>query len=118
MKNVKLFEKGEKVIVKRTGSNASDLNRGSLDIRGVYGVKNWANKTFEIEGTIKSFRILENGETHLAYLLSLDGRPVGYVYDDGLELVEQNLPYWLYEIRSYSPELFEIAKKDISKFLK
>ena len=88
---MKIFKKGQKV-TRRKYSNASNFNRGELDILGASAACYNEETVFEIEGTVKLITSDLNKEVYGAYLLSKDGVNIGYVYNTYLNKVEELRP--------------------------
>lgn len=86
-----MYKKGQKVRLIKDVNNASQFNGGKFNILGAYQFNDWAQKTFTIEGTVKLCDFKDNPKTECAYLLSLDGEDIGYVYNEALEEV-QDIP--------------------------
>lgn len=87
MKHV-VFSKGQKVKISN-GQNASDFNGGQKwNIMSAYSIKDWFNKEFEIEGTIKLITFRHSPSVYGAYLLKYEGENVGYIYNTGIKAVE------------------------------
>lgn len=84
---MKTFKKGQKVTRVR-GGNASDFNKGELDIMGASASKYNEDTVFEIEGTVELITFDHSKEIYGAYLLKKDGINVGYVYNTYLRDVE------------------------------
>lgn len=83
MKKQVIFKKGQIVNIKH-GANASYFNDGL----SAYVIKDWWLKEFEIEGTVKLITFEHNPEVYGAYLLKYNGKNIGYVYNTGITLVE------------------------------
>lgn len=84
---MKVFKKGAKVRVRPIlGANASILN-SEASLYGVHSIIGWQNKVFVIEGTVRLFDCDERPDIFGAYLLTYEGKPIGYVYNDALEEV-------------------------------
>jgi hypothetical protein len=77
---MKEFKKGQKV-TRVNGGNASDFNRGELNIIGAYAYLFDEETVFEIEGTVKLITFDHSKGVYGAYLLKKDGVNVGYVYN-------------------------------------
>jgi hypothetical protein len=84
---MEIFKKGQ-TVTRRQGGNASDFNKGELNIMGTSADKYNGRTVFEIEGTVKLITFEHNKEVYGAYLLSKDGVNVGYVYNTYLTKVE------------------------------
>jgi len=82
---MKEFKRGDKVNVIKQGNNASDFNNSKCGVCGVYSVEDWRNKIFEIDGKIELISFGHDPETFCAYLLNLNGKPVGYVYNGAIK---------------------------------
>ena len=84
-----LFKKGDKVRA-TCANNASSFNDPEKHATlGAFSVPCWDKKVFEIEGTMKMITLDHDTECYGAYLLTLDGKEVGYVYNTALEIVEE-----------------------------
>ena len=84
MKKQIIFKKGQKVMIKDR-YNASDFNiRETWSIMSAYSIKGWEDKIFEIEGTVKLITFDHNPRIYGAYLLTLRGVKVGYIYNVGI----------------------------------
>lgn len=83
-----MYKKGQKVRLIKDRHNASSFNEEEYNILGAYQFKDWARKTFTIEGTVKLCDFKYTPEVECAYLLSLDGKDIGYVYNSALKEVE------------------------------
>lgn len=85
MENQIIFRKGQKVSVEQH-MNASDFNiTREWSAMGVYSIDDCYNKVFEIEGTVKLITFKDIPEVYGAYLLTLDGKKVGYIYNCGIK---------------------------------
>lgn len=82
----KIFKKGDRVKVFSDGNNASDFTRkleGSP--LGVYSLPNWRKIKFTIQGRLELTSFELNPDIYGAYLLSLNGKNIGYVYNIALK---------------------------------
>ena len=82
MKNFKI---GERVKVVKKDCNASQFNPKN-NLLGVYANKDWADLVFTIYGEYNPVNYETNPDIYGAYPLALEGRFVGYVYNDAIEL--------------------------------
>lgn len=90
-KENKMYRQGQQVKVDNEGSNASQFNTGKIsNTLGVYQFRDWSTKVFEIEGTVKLCTYKHDPKIQCAYLLSFDGKKVGYVYDHAIKEVAQS----------------------------
>jgi hypothetical protein len=96
---MKEFKKGQKV-TRVNGGNASDFNRGELNIMGASAYLFDEETVFEIEGTVKLITFDHSKGVYGAYLLKKDGVNVGYVYNTYLR--EDNS-----KLIAAAPELLE-----------
>jgi len=85
---MELFKKGDKVIVTLDAHSDSTNSRKINTMEGVYNIPDWRSKIFTIEGTVQLYNDNENYKKDLfcSYALSLDGKIVGYVYNNALKL--------------------------------
>jgi hypothetical protein len=81
---MKVFKKGQ-LVTRKDGNNASDFNKGQLDIMGASASKYNEQTVFEVEGTVKLITFDHDKEIYGAYLLKKDGVNVGYVYNTALK---------------------------------
>lgn len=90
--NKQMFKIGDKVRVTKAYCNASRVSTDDenkiLHYKGVYSIENWQDTIFTISGKYKPTKFDHNKEIYGAYPLSFDGKLVGYVYNDVLELVK------------------------------
>lgn len=103
MNNNTIFTKGQKVMVSKHGANASGFNDyKKIDIKGIYSVENWSKCIFEIEGTVKLCKFEHDDSIYGAYLLKLDGKEVGYVYNYAIEecaeLSQEDAVYFIKQV--------------------
>lgn len=89
MRQVTIFEKGDKVRVTKNGYNASDFTfKYNVNPIGVYSI-DWENIVFEIGELMYQIKFEHSPEIYGAYPLLRDGKLIGYVYNNALELVEE-----------------------------
>lgn len=120
---MKKFNIGDQVKVIKGYCNASQFNGENIETGGVYSIKNWEDITFTIYGEHKSVEYSHFPETYGAYPLALDGKFVGYVYNDALELIpsfkldlNDNVKCILTEAgASFLNEQNNIARKELYK---
>lgn len=87
MKN-ELFKIGQKVRVIGSGFNCSEFSCiEGFSQYGVYSKKDWKDRVFQIEGTVKLIEFASNPNIYCAYLLSYEGENIGYVYNTGLRAI-------------------------------
>jgi len=81
------FKTGDYVRVIRNGANASGftLKIPSCGIKGVYSMVNWKNAKFQILGNYEPITFNSSPKIYGAYPLSIDGKLIGYVYNDALQ---------------------------------
>jgi len=84
-----ILKVNNEVKVTKDRHNASDFNIGKLNILGIYSIDNWEDKIFKIEGTVKLITFKHTDEIFGAYLLKLDGKKIGYVYNNAIELISK-----------------------------
>ncbi|MFW6272292.1 MAG: hypothetical protein ACOC2U_00745 [bacterium] len=89
MKKIEMFEKGEKVRIPRINNDSGSNIYWGLPVMGVYNDQLWPTYTYEIEGTVK-LHSFKSHDVYCSYLLSLNGKNVGFVYDNVLEKVEDD----------------------------
>ena len=85
---MKVFKKNQ-TVTRKDDNNASDFNKGELDIMGAFASCYNEETVFQIEGTVKLITFEYSKETYGAYLLKRKGVNIGYVYNDALTLVEE-----------------------------
>ncbi len=87
MKN-ELFKIGQKVRVIGSGFNCSEFSYiEGFSEYGVYSKRDWKNTLFQIEGTVKLIEFDSSPNIYCAYLLSYEGENIGYVYNTGLQAI-------------------------------
>lgn len=113
MKKKKVFKKGTPVMVIRDGENASKFNASKYAISGIYAISDWDEKIFKIEGTVQLVSFDHNADIFCAYLLSLHGNHVGFVYNTAIkETIEEEQPICTIDGVGYSEStLKSIIKK-------
>jgi hypothetical protein len=111
---MKEFKKGQKVTIVN-GGNASDFNRGELNIIGAYAYLFDEETVFEIEGTVKLITFDHSKGVYGAYLLKKDGVNVGYVYNTYLREDNSKLIAAAPELLKALLEVREILKKEWPK---
>ena len=83
-----LFTKGQNVKVIGSGFNCLKFNVvDRTNSLGIYSIKDWKNTLFQIEGTVKLIEFDSNPNIYCAYLLSYEGENIGYVYNTGLQAI-------------------------------
>ena len=84
---MKVFKKGDKVMVNINGANASQFNdENIIHPTGVYGYKHWEDEVFEIEGSLQLCNYDHDNTIFGAYLLTLNGVNAGYVYNRAVSI--------------------------------
>lgn len=83
---MKVFKKGDKVKIS-DGCNASDFNHiHSLPCLGVYNSNSWKDDVYEIHGELQLITFNHNPKVYGAYLLTLNGDKIGYVYNTAIKI--------------------------------
>lgn len=84
----RLLKKGDKVKIIHDGANASQFNElNGCDIMGIYSINDGQNKIFEIQGELQIQIFDHDKKVYGAYLLTLNGKKIGYVYNTFLKRI-------------------------------
>lgn len=85
---MKYFKIGERVRVACSGNNACQFNNHDCKPRGVYDIEGWETLIFTIYGDFKKVEFASSPKVYGAYPLALDGKFVGYVYNEAIASIE------------------------------